>query len=119
ARINGVPYTITAANLSDYSPKCFSYINPVDAIATGGYITAPDLSPGNYDGGFQTDAAIQLDISGVGPIPSFTLKDMGTANGVTNNFEFTAPVPPPPPPPSTPTLSQWGLVLFSLLLLSF
>jgi len=123
AYVNGVMYPITAANLSDFSPKCYGTVDfPVTtAVANGGAITNPVYPVG--DGVKQDPGSIQLDINpGGATITSFALQsqdDFGGyhwGNGVTNDFSFT---PGSTPPPDTPTLSEWGLITFTLLLLSF
>jgi len=124
ANVNGVPYFITAANLSDFSPKCYSTPPPPDgrgaavaAVANGaGGIINPIFPVTDVTN--QPPASILLDINPGVPVLTFELhsEDNGLGNGVTNDFMFSLPVVTPP---DTPTLSEWGLITFTLLLLSF
>jgi len=120
ANVNSVPYFITSANLSHYAGGCYGGTprgGPVDAVADGvGGIINPIFPVTDISS--QPPADILLDINPGTPVLSFELhsENNGLGNGVTNDFNFSLPVVTPP---DTPTLSEWGLITFTLLLLSF
>jgi len=103
--INGLPYCITAANISSFPADCY----PDNLAIAVGCNLAPN-PPGSGESG------ATVDINPGYGINSVTITCDGLGNGVGHDFQFTGGGTPPP---ATPTLSEWGLILFSLLLLSF
>ena len=110
---------ITTINLA-------TYVTPTDGDAITAYALGGAVPPGLT---FNTTTGV---ISGIPTAAgTFTVtvtatdKD-GTSNADTIQFTVAAVPPPPPPPPpgpngvtSVPTLSEWGLMLMSLLLAGF
>jgi uncharacterized protein YjdB len=77
--VNGVAYTLTGANLSNFAPKCFSAVS--NGVASGGILTNP--------GG--TVAASLIDINPGVAINSFTASfPSGGFSGTTHDFLFAA-----------------------------